>query len=124
MKPVHICGSDDAIIIGRTRFGGYALRNVTRVVNSRTVPQLKQRLALAQAANASFGRSWEELIANVATQASGSKGGMSVSQRRELKHRAASGKIAAMQSQIASLEGRAPAAIAPTAGYAGLPGLF
>jgi len=117
MKPVHICGSDDAIVIGRTRFGGYSLRNVSRTVRCKTAPKLRQQLALAQAAHGSYGQPWEVLIANVATQASGSKGGMSLAQRREAKHRAAAGKIASLQAQVASIEGRGVTAPA-------LPGVF
>jgi hypothetical protein len=105
MKPVHICGSDDAIVIGRTRFGGYALRNVTRTIRTRTLPKLKQQMALARAAYGSFGQPWAVLVANVASQASGSKGGMSLGERRSAEHTKAGGRIASMQSQIASLEG-------------------
>lgn len=106
MKPVHIVGSDDAIVIARHRFGGYSLRNVTRTVRSKTVPKLRQQLALAQASYGSYGQPWSTLIANVATQAGGSKGGMSIAQRREAKHRLSAGKIASLQNQIASAEGR------------------
>ena len=106
MKPVHICGSDDAIVIGRTRFGGYSLRNVTRTIRTATAPKLKQQLALATAAHNSYGQPWAALVANVAQQASGSKGGMSLSQRRATSHQKAAGRIASLQSKIASLEGR------------------
>lgn len=119
MKPVHICGSDDAIVIARHRFGGYSLRNVSRIVRTKTVPKLKQMVALATAAHGSYGQPWGVLIANVATQASGSKGGMSLAQRRETKHRLAAGKIAGMQARISSLEGRGVPAIGR--GYAALP---
>lgn len=118
MKPVHICGSDDAITIGRTRFGGYALRNVTRVINCRTKPKLQAQLNLARAAHASYGRSWAELIANVASSC-GNCGGLSRDQRRELKHRQAAGTIRRLEREVGGVP------VTAEAGYAGgLPGLF
>lgn len=110
MKPVHICGSDDAIVIGKTRFGGYALRNVTRTVRGKSVPKMKAQLSLMEAAYNSYGKSWDEVITAVAANSGiGRHGGLSLEDRRRRKHERTRAKIERYRGMIG---GAAPARVA------------
>jgi hypothetical protein len=76
------------------------------VVPSETKESLPARIALAEAAHEAYGKSFEEVIANVIAKTSGKDygGKAKKAKLREAKHIAAAANIARMKAKLAALK--------------------